>query len=74
MSYMALMFDEARVTRGVRPLNCDNDLSAIDAAKRLLERSITGQSVEVWEGQRRIGRLYRPTPAAAMQMRDSGAA
>ena len=72
MVYKIVMLYGQAPLRTVRALERADDVAAMLAARSLLERAPRCVAVEVWDGERRIGKLYRPTDAA--QSRYPGAA
>jgi hypothetical protein len=64
MQYKIVMLYGQTPLRTVRTLARADDVAAMLAAKNLLERATRCVAVEVWDGERRIGKLYRPTDAA----------
>lgn len=63
MVYKIVMLYGQAPLRTVRSLARGDDVAAMLAAKNLLERAPRCVAVEVWDGGRRIGKLYRPTDA-----------
>lgn len=72
MAYKAVMFYGRARLRTVRSLPREDDVAAMLAARSLLERSPICVAVEVWDGERRIGKLYCPT--GTRRLRYPGAA
>lgn len=60
MVYKAVMFYGGAPLRTVRSFVRADDVTAMLAARSLLEHSLTAFAVELWQGKRRIGKLYRP--------------
>jgi surface antigen len=55
--YHALMIDAAGITKAIEQLDSEDDVGAIEAARRALARSPHYVAAEIWSGRERIGKV-----------------
>jgi hypothetical protein len=67
MVYKAVMLYGRARLQTVRSFMREDDIEAMLAARSLLERSSMCVAVEIWKGDQRVGKLYRPTDAPSLR-------
>ena len=72
MPYKVVMVYGQVQLRTVQSLDCADDVTAMLAAQRLLERLPSCVAVEVWRSERRIGKLFRAPGAPPSDRRARG--
>jgi hypothetical protein len=62
MQYQGMMLDPQGAIKGIRIIECQDDLTAVDAARASLERARSYAAVEIWRGDQRVGKVTKPAP------------
>ena len=58
--YYGLMLDGSGTIRGIRTLDCDDDLAAVDTARDALLKVRQYDAAEVWRHGVKVGKVLRP--------------
>jgi surface antigen len=61
--YHALMIDAAGITKAIEQLDSEDDVGAIEAARRALARAPYYVAAEIWCGRERVGKVLGTTTA-----------